>query len=87
MSPFGDCVVITFLSFRASEARHGIQYFQHVLDAGFHRHDDVDGFFTIATQSLGGGRGRMKSLSLEIPANHKPRAIFSLFSGYRPSPV
>jgi len=51
VSPFGDCVVITFLSFRASEARHGIQYFQHVLDAGFHRHDDVDGFFTIATQS------------------------------------
>ncbi|HPV48234.1 MAG TPA: hypothetical protein PLB14_00895, partial [Smithellaceae bacterium] len=24
---------------------------QHVLDAGFHQHDDVDGFFTIATQS------------------------------------
>ena len=50
MSTAGDCVVITFLSFRASEARHGIQYYQHVLDAGFHRHDDVDGFFTIATQ-------------------------------------
>jgi len=47
----GDSVAIIFLSFRASEARHGIQYFQHVLDAGFHRHDDVDGFFTIATQS------------------------------------
>ncbi|MBP9011416.1 MAG: hypothetical protein KBG13_08865 [Syntrophaceae bacterium] len=46
----GDSVAIIFLSFRASEARHGIQYFQHVLDAGFHRHDDVDGFFTIATQ-------------------------------------
>ena len=55
LSPAGDCVVITFLSFRASEARHGIQYYQHVLDAGFHRHDDVDGFFTIATQSPGRG--------------------------------
>ena len=39
------------LSFRASEARHGIQYFQYVLDAGFRnlkvtsRHDGVDGTF------------------------------------------
>jgi len=39
------------LSFRASEARHGIQYFQHVLDTGLRRYDDGDGFFTITTQS------------------------------------
>ena len=35
-----DCVTITFLSFRASEARHGIQYFQYVLDTGLRRYDD-----------------------------------------------
>ncbi len=52
--PRGGCVVIIFLSFRASEARHGILYYQHVLDAGFHRHDDVDDFFTITTQPPAG---------------------------------
>jgi len=36
---------LPFLSFRASEARHGIQYFQQVLDAGFRRHDGVDSTF------------------------------------------
>jgi hypothetical protein len=35
----GDCVTISLLSFRASEARHGIQYFHLVLDAGFRRHE------------------------------------------------
>ena len=35
-----DCVTITFLSFRASEARHGIQYFQYALDTGLRRYDD-----------------------------------------------
>jgi len=28
--------------------------------------------------------GGWEGLSLELPANHEPRAIFSLFSGYRP---
>jgi hypothetical protein len=40
-----DCVVITFLAFRASEARPGIQYIQQLLDAGFHRHDDFNNTF------------------------------------------
>ncbi|HOP46668.1 MAG TPA: hypothetical protein PK874_03305 [Desulfobacteraceae bacterium] len=45
----GDCVIIPFSSFRASEARHGIQSrlggIQYVLDTGFRRHDCLDGTF------------------------------------------
>jgi hypothetical protein len=33
---------ISFLSFRASEARHGIQYFKYFMDTGLRRYDDVD---------------------------------------------
>ncbi len=53
---FRDCVAITFWSFRASEARPGIQYYQYVLDADFHRHDAVDRTISITTQSLSLGR-------------------------------
>jgi hypothetical protein len=31
------------MSFRASEARHGIQYFDYILDTGFRRYDGLDG--------------------------------------------
>ena len=45
MRPLKNCMKPTILlSFRASEVRHGIQYLQHVLDAGLRRHDGVDGF-------------------------------------------
>jgi hypothetical protein len=51
------------LSFRASEARHGIQYFQQLLDAGFHRHDDFNALFAIAKQSHTPGTPRSLQIS------------------------
>jgi hypothetical protein len=33
------------MSFRASKARHGIQYFEQVLDTGFRRYDGLEGTF------------------------------------------
>ena len=58
-----DCVAIIFLSFRASEARQGIQYIQQLLDAGFHRHDDFNALFAIATQSPSQGMTRSGLIS------------------------
>ena len=37
-----DCVTIAFSSFRERVARHGIQYYQTVIDTGFRRYDDLD---------------------------------------------
>ncbi len=40
-----DFAVIPSLSFHASEARHGIQYFQQILDTRFRGYDAVAGVF------------------------------------------
>ena len=37
-----DYIKPPILSFRASGARHGIQYFQYVLDTGLRRYDGAD---------------------------------------------
>jgi hypothetical protein len=83
LSHAGDCVVITFLSFRASEARHGIQYFQHVLDTDLRRYDDGDGFFTIATQSPGGGG--LVVFGFPSPPGPPPKGTFFSFPYPLPS--
>lgn len=40
--PWKDCVAIALLAFRASEALHGIQDYQLVLDTGWRRYNDFD---------------------------------------------
>jgi hypothetical protein len=45
----------------------------YVLDAGSHRHDDVDGFFTIATPSPAGDKADRYSLLAfhSLPVAHR----------------
>ena len=40
-----ECVVISFLSFRTSAARYGIQHYQELLDTGLRRYDEFDDDF------------------------------------------
>jgi hypothetical protein len=48
------CVAFPVLSFRASEARRGIQPFQEFLDARFRGHDNILLNFPIVTQPMSG---------------------------------